>query len=235
MSDITQVAIISAMEREIAPLVRGWTEILGRKYRFYEKGHVIAFAGGIGAKAGREAAEAILTFRGPSVVLSVGLAGALVKTMPVGSVLIPTKVVNSESGKGFTIDGKDGVLVTAGSVLSEQDKRELAIRFGAVAVDMEAASIAEVAGVRGVRFAAVKAISDEVDFALPPLNRFIDERGEFQTMKFALHVGIRPRLWPATSKLKRNTEIATAALTEVLAGIQSADDVNKLLVRQQVG
>ena len=48
-------------------------------------------------------------------------------------------------------------------------------------VDMEGAAVAQVAKEHGLEFAAVKAISDDADFPMPPLNRFIDENGKFAT------------------------------------------------------
>ena len=49
---------------------------------------------------------------------------------------------------------------------------------------MEGAAVAQVANERGLKFAAMKAISDEAAFVMPPLNRFIDENGKFATGSF---------------------------------------------------
>ncbi|HEX6879871.1 MAG TPA: hypothetical protein VF135_05880, partial [Terriglobales bacterium] len=85
MNDRTEVAIVAAMEREIAPLVRGWEMILGPRYHYYERGNVIVVCGGIGPQCARDAADTVLTFRQPSVVISAGLAGSLRKDLPVGA------------------------------------------------------------------------------------------------------------------------------------------------------
>ena len=51
---------------------------------------------------------------------------------------------------------------------------------------MEAAAVAAVAQERGIEFAAVKAISDELDFVMPPVGRFVDADGKFETARFAV-------------------------------------------------
>ncbi len=74
-------------------------------------------------------------------------------------------------------------------------KQELLARYGADVVDMEAAAVAQVAEARGLKFAALKAISDEAAFVMPPLDRFIDENGRFATGSFLMYVALRPRWW----------------------------------------
>ena len=229
MSDSTEVAIVAAMEREVAPLIREWTMILGHSRRVYEKGHVILIAGGIGQRAAAEATEGILEFRQPKVILSVGLAGALDQSLSVGAVIVPTKVLRQDTGQAFTISGGEGTLLTSAQVAGAAQKREAGARFGAQVVDMEAAGVAEVAARRGVKFAAVKAVSDELDFPVPPMDRFIDAEGRFHTGRFAAHVAVRPQMWPILSQLRKNAAKASEALCKVLSQIRSAADVEDLL------
>jgi adenosylhomocysteine nucleosidase len=229
MNDRTQVAIVAAMEREIAPLVRGWEMILGPRYHYYERDNVIVVCGGIGTQCAREAAETVTTFRQPTVLISAGLAGALDESLAVGSVVFPTKVLRDDDGQTFTIDGGAGTLVSVRSVMGPARKRVLAQKYSARAVDMEAAAVAEVAKAKGVRFLAVKAISDEVDFELPPMNRFIGANGEFHTVRFAIHAALHPGLWPALARLKRNSDIAVKALCDTLARITRASEVDAVL------
>lgn len=231
MNDRTEVAIVAAMHREIAPLVSGWEIILGPHYRFYEHGNVIAFCGGIGPEAARVAAETVLTFRQPSLIISAGFAGALRETLPVGTVIVPTKVLGATSEQTFRIEGGgEGTLVSVDSIVDSAVKRDLAAKYTADAVDMEAAAVAGVAQARGVRFVAVKAVSDSARFELPPMSHFIDADGEFQTMRFVAHAAFRPVLWPALSTLKRNADKAANALCACLARIQCAADVDQLFM-----
>ncbi len=74
----------------------------------------------------------------------------------------------------------EGVLVSVATVAGVEQKEKLAKSYGAQAVDMEAAAVAKGAEARGVAFSAVKVISDEVDFELPSMERFISVDGQFQ-------------------------------------------------------
>ncbi len=234
MNDRTEVAIIAAMEREIAPLVRGWNMILGPRYRFFEQGNVIAFAGGIGPDAARAAAETVLTFRQPTLIISAGFAGALSESMSVGTVIVPTKVLGLPGEQTFSIESGEGTLVSVADIVNPRVKQELKNKYAADAVDMESAAVAAVARARNVRFLAVKAISDEASFELPPMGRFIDSRGEFQTFRFAMHAAVRPALWSALGRLKRNADKAANALCEFLARIDSAASFNQLINTMRV-
>jgi adenosylhomocysteine nucleosidase len=59
---------------------------------------------------------------------------------------------------------------------------------------------------------AVKAISDESDFAIPAMDRFIDERGQFTTGRLAVFSVLRPWIWPRVIELARNSAKASRAL-----------------------
>ncbi len=229
MKDTTEVAVIAAMEREVGGLIHDWTMILSHTLRVYESAHVVLVIAGIGMKCAVEAAEGILDFRQPSVIVSAGLAGGLDPALSVGTVVVPTKVLRQDSERAFTIDGGEGTLISAAGVLSPAAKRQIAERYRAQAVDMEAAAVAEVAERRGVRFAAIKAISDEVDFPMPAMDRFIGDDGEFSTGRLLAHAAIRPQMWPVLSQLRKNTEKASGALCKVLSRIRSAKDVDSLL------
>ena len=82
---------------------------------------------------------------------------------------MPATVAASEMPAGH------GVLVSAAGVAGVEQKAKLAESYGAQAVDMEAAAVARGAQAQGVGFLAVKAISDESDFHMPALDRFVDE------------------------------------------------------------
>jgi hypothetical protein len=62
----------------------------------------------------------------------------------------------------------------------------------------------------------VKAISDEADFAMPPMQKFLNAAGEFQSGKFALWAALRPWQWPRIAALARNSRRAISALSDRL-------------------
>ena len=85
---MSKIAIIAAMEREIAPLVRGWqrgTLSSGeRKFMLFERDGVAAVVSGIGCKNAELAARAVVTQYRPALLISVGLAGALIRSLKAG-------------------------------------------------------------------------------------------------------------------------------------------------------
>jgi len=215
-----EVAVVAALEREVAPLVRGWRiseqEHSGRKFRFFDSGNAVLVCGGMGFDAARRATEAIIALNRPSVVLSVGFAGALDDSLGVGDLLQPRYVVDSTDGARTDTGTGSGVLVSFPVVADAAQKAKLAKSYGAQAVDMEAAAVAKGAEARGLRFAAVKAISDEGGFAMPPMDRFIAADGSFRAGSFALYAAGRPFLWPNVLRLAQNSAKAARALSTML-------------------
>ena len=199
-----RVAFVAAMEREVGPLVRHWQarwiECDGRKFRVFENGKASVICGGIGSEAARRVTEtAIREFR-PECVVSVGFAGALDSSLKVGTVFEPRVVINAADGAKTDTGLGLGTLVSFGSIADAGQKLRLRDAYGASAVDMEAAAVAQGAAARGVRFGALKVISDVADFELPPLGKFVARDGSFRSAAFTFYVGIRPGLWkPALS------------------------------------
>lgn len=232
---MSKIAIIAAMEREIAPLVRGWqrgTVSSGeRTFMLFERDGVVAVVSGIGCKNAEQAARAVVNQHRPALLISVGLAGALIRSLKVASVFTPNVVVDASDGAEFrcAADGNHvsgGVLVSAAEIAGAEAKRELVNRFHGLVVDMEAAGVARVAQQEQIGFRCVKAISDEADFVMPPLGKFLNAAGEFQNGKFALWAALRPWQWARVAVLARNSKRAIKALsdrlqTDLASGLQS--------------
>jgi adenosylhomocysteine nucleosidase len=211
-----RVAIVAALQREVRPLVRGWRvtekDYDGRRFRFFEKDDEVVVCGGIGAEAARRAAEAVIAIYSPSLIYSAGFAGALEARLKVGDVIQPSQLINAADGSRINLVGSDGILISFGSVATSSQKQKLHESFGAQLVDMEAAAVARAVEARGVEFAVVKAVSDEVDFDFPSTERFVDSTGQFSEMRFALFAAFRPWLWPQIARLARNSNSAAKAL-----------------------
>ena len=219
-TDMSKVAIVAALEREVRPLVKDWRADEkghdGRRFRFFVNGEFVLVCGGIGAEAARRAAEAVIALYEPAIVYSAGFAGALDPSLKVGEVLRPGRIVNAGDGSSEILGGADGVLVTFGSVASPAQKKSLRESFGARAVDMESAAVARAAEARGIAFDAVKAISDASDFELPSMDRFVDPEGRFSEWRFAFFVAVRPWMWGRVIRLARNSSRASRALCAAL-------------------
>jgi adenosylhomocysteine nucleosidase len=222
LSTHRRIAIVAALKREIAPLVKDWPVTRfsheGREFNFYESSYAVAVCGGIGAEYARRASEAAVTKYSPQVLISVGVAGAAVPELHVGDTVFPTMVVDAGDGSRHVTLIRSApihssslariVLVSYPKVAGAEQKRQLAKSYGAHAVEMEAAGVARAAQVHGLQFLVVKAISDEVDFDLPELNRFV-YGGQFDTKSLILYLIPRPWLWLTMVRLARNTQLAS--------------------------
>ena len=224
----TNIAIVAALDREISSLVKTWRVCekrhSGRTFRFFESGNAVAVCGGIGAEAARRAAEAIIAFYDPALIYSAGFAGATDATLRIAEIVIPRRVVDANDGSSVDTGIGEGILLSFTSVASPQQKAKLRNAYNARAVDMESAAVAKAAVARGIRFAAVKAISDRHDFVLPPLNKFVDADGTFNALSFVLFVFVRPWLWRGVIRLQRNSAKAARALCECLRLIVARDE-----------
>jgi len=224
-----EIALVAALKREIAGLVKTWRfekrAFGGSAYDFFESGSHILVCGGIGGEAARRATEASVALYRPKELISVGFAGALQEEMRVGDVLEPAFVSDARDGSRWNTESGSGVLISFAAVAGQEQKLKLARAYSAQAVDMEAASVAKGAETHGLRFRAVKAISDELGFAMPPMENFITHDGHFRSRAFAISTALHPMRWPAVFRLARNSKTASAVLCarlSVLLGMQHA-------------
>jgi adenosylhomocysteine nucleosidase len=219
-SNRCKVAIVAALEREVRRLIKVRklrpTDDAASGLRFFEEADTVVVCGGIGAEAARRAAERVIAKYSPTIVYSVGFAGALDSGLKVGDVVQPVKVIDAGDGSRVDLREGNGVLVSFGSVASPEQKAKLKESFGAQMVDMEAAAVARAAQARGVEFASVKAVSDGFDFTFPEIERFVDSQGRFHEVRFAMFAVLRPWLWMKVWRLAMNSDAAAAALGEWL-------------------
>jgi len=217
---LTQVAIVAALEREVRALVKRWRvverEHENRKFRFFESGKAVVICGGIGPEAARRAAAAVVAIYQPGLLVSAGFAGALDPELRVGQICRPSRVIDAKDSSSREIALGQGVLVSAASIASIELKAKLATAYGAHAVDMEAAAVARVAEIHGIAFAVVKAISDESNFEMPGMDRFVASDGQFRSVAFAGYAAVRPWLWLRVIHLARGSAKASGALCREL-------------------
>jgi adenosylhomocysteine nucleosidase len=215
------IAIVAALDREVSPLVKHWRireeKYAGRTFRFYENENAVLVCGGIGPEAARRAAEAVIALYQPALICSAGFAGAANPNSKVGDILIPRRVIDSSDGSRTDSGTGEGILVSFAAIAAPQQKAKLRAAFNADAIDMEAAAVARAAAAHGIRFAAVKAISDASNFAIPPLDKFVNPDGTFNTAKFTFFVTPRPWMWRKVLQLESGSRAATRALCKRLA------------------
>ena len=193
---------MAAMRIELAPLLGKTQARQVNGVALLELAQAVVAIGGIGKNCARRAAETAIQDAQPRVLLSAGIAGAISPKLKVGDVGRIREVLDVATGGRYPTRAGDWVLATSQDVNDAAQKRELLTKYGADVVDMEGAAVAEVAKERGLEFAAVKSISDDAGFPMPPMMRFIDQNGQFASGRFLLYVALRPKWWPVLGKTK---------------------------------
>ena len=210
---MSRIAIIAAMPGELKPLVKGWKSVpTGQRfgYKWTAKlgaNECVAVCGGMGADAVTRA-FAQAEKDGPlDAVLSIGWAGALREDSYPGEFFIPNIVVNAQTGERFVLAERETavVLVTTARVADEAEKRRLAQSYGGAVVDMESATVARLAQMRGIPVCCMKVITDEVTAKLPDMNPYINAAGQMKMGGFIGHVLLRPKYWPALMRLGKSS------------------------------
>src|SRR5262249_39491228 len=97
------IAIVAALERELAPFVRNWKSVSfsysGHEFRAYEHESLVAIAGGIGRRAAEIAAKAIMAQYKPQMLISAGLAGGVAAHLEEGRGTEPKRMGERGAGK----------------------------------------------------------------------------------------------------------------------------------------
>jgi len=215
------LAIIAALPREIAALVRGTkpdAELLRRGIHLHRLPHAIVVAGGMGSQRVTQAFQAAVAAAPITTVVSTGLDGACTAALAVGDVVEATTVIEARTGERFAARTSQTphILVTTETIASVREKARLAETYAAAIVDMEAATVARLAAAHSLSFRAIKAISDAHDFELESLARFAGKNGHFRTGAFALHTALRPQSWSKAMQLGRASTLALANLHKAL-------------------
>jgi len=211
-------AIIAALPREVNALVKGWERReVGPRVFVWTNGSAVVACAGMGVTRAALACEAAMKAAPVTVLISAGLAGACDAKLRVGDVVRAGTVIDSRTGERFEGEGECAeVLVTGEGIAGVREKARLRESYGATAVDMEAAGVARIARAHRLKFCAIKAISDEAEFAMEGLERFATAEGQFREGAFALHAAIRPWMWGGVIALGRNSGKALGMLTEAL-------------------
>jgi adenosylhomocysteine nucleosidase len=215
-----EFGFVAALPREVRGLVRGWTatnvrtageRISGKPGRIYCGNQAALVCAGTGVERAYAAAKLLVESCSPRMLISIGFAGACGPELQPGSVVVPASLVDVATGKLFDCAFGQGRLATLGLVAGKTAKQEAFARFGAVAVDMEAAGVARAATECNRPFAAIKAISDSAEEDLGFLSAFVTPEG-FDTGRFVAHIALRPGMWSKVAALNRNSKLAAAAL-----------------------
>jgi len=211
-----RIGIIAAMPGELKPLVRGWPKMpvargsgIAMWQTEREGNEVVAVCAGMGAAAARRAFTAAEFAGSLDMVLSVGWAGGLTDAQ-----IRPAmdEIVDAQTGERLTLSAGTQRVVTTVQVADPKEKRRLRAAYAAVAVDMEAATVARLAQMRGIPMHCFKAISDGPDTRLPDINPFINIDGKLKMAAFLAHVALRPQYWGSLIEMGGRSAKASVVL-----------------------
>jgi len=141
---------------------------------------LVVVESGVGSKAAAHGTRALIEGHRPRWVISAGLAGGLDPRLKLGDVVMADRIVDLEGNRldiDLAVDRSSleaargvyvGPLVTVERIVrTAAEKRQLAARSEALAVDMESMGVAEVCRLERVPCLAIRAISDPADHDLP--------------------------------------------------------------------
>lgn len=184
-----------------------------------------------GPEAARRAAVTLLKAGAKSLV-SWGCAGGLHPDLQPGDLVIPGQIVQS-GGVAIGTDSdwsnrlaerlahylsvNTGKLLETAYIISEaSEKSRLFGETGAVALDMESASVARVAAELGAPFIAIRSIIDPASVTLPPsIASSFDARGHLQLANLLVKCLFRPSDILDLIQLGRHFKLAMSTLVKV--------------------
>jgi len=157
------------------------------------------------------------------MVLVTGFAGALDKALKTGDAVTYSACID-ETGSSLSCFPLTFGTVTLGLnvsrvVIDSMEKRKLAERYGAGAVDMESYAILEACQQREIRASVLRVISDEADEDLPDFNAAIRDDGSIDARELPRLLLARPI--PAL-RFARSIRTSTFALEKALKRFASS-------------
>jgi adenosylhomocysteine nucleosidase len=190
---------------------------------------------GPGRDNAQRAARLVLDEWRPRLTVAVGYAGALRSDLEIADLVLCEEMYRLGAGETLSspVQCDQGILelacealergglvarrgnsVTVDEECGDPYAKEGLGRLGPVhVVEMENYWLAREARERGVPFMAVRAISDTLDLPLPEGCDFVDQKGETDVARAALHVLRHPGSVIPILRLGRNAGKATANLT----------------------
>ena len=231
------VGIVAALGIEVAPFLAR----LGNVRKYSTDRHsvvegelagklVTVILSGPGRKAARKAANLLIAGHRPRWLVSAGFGGALDPSLKRDDLLFGTEVVDPEGASmaipiGRPDDPGSGVrsgrIVTVDAIVrTAQDKAALRDRTGADVVDMETSAVATVCREKDIRFVAIRVVSDEADFDLPPeIAAILGRSGGYRVGAALGAIWRRPSSLKDMLALRERAMTAADRLARVLPGV----------------
>jgi len=226
--------IIAATAAEARILTRA--PISAGELIYLPEGSMVILSG-MGARRAHSAARVLLE-KGATALMSWGFAGGLLPRISAGSLILPEVVIAPDQSVYHvdpiwherlcrlletTVQFYRGILVESSAVLTGCAEKTASFhRIGAIAVDMESASVALVAKEARLPFTVIRAIVDNAEMFIPrsALNS-IDEFGRVHPLRLLTCLARRPAEFTTLLRLGRNFQAARNTLHTVFSRIGS--------------
>jgi len=221
-------AVSQPRERPVTPVL-GFVAALEMEGRWIRSSEALVEISGAGEERAGAAAHRLLDLGATSLV-SWGVAGGLDPDLEPGAVVLPDIVHTDGSSYPVDVAWRDrllvrlqGRVVTSTSPLVQAtrpfmttaEKKELHLRTGAAAVDMESAAVAAIAHEMGVPFIVVRVVVDAAGVRLPEVALTIsDERGRLKRSA-VLRLIFQPGEWRGMLRLGQANAAAGRSMSKL--------------------
>lgn len=162
---------------------------------------------------------------GAIAILSFGVAGALDPALRPGTLIVADRIVDGATDHAVDRPWSEALTMSIGNVVrapmagsdvivgDPADKARLRERTGAGAVDMESHVAARIAAAHGLPFAALRAVADPSERALPPAARVaMQAEGRIDFAGVLASLARMPGQLPLLLRVARDSQRASGAL-----------------------
>lgn len=240
------ICIIGAVKEEVAAIKsamtisESWHTRTSSFWRGVFSGReVVLVRSGMGKMRASDALRQVCDRCAPSLIISMGYAGAVIPQLKIGDLIVADKVLEF-SGNPVGVDWavkqeiheipirpvsidktlefeRGGLLTVDEVVYKPEGKRALGRLYRVLAVEMETSALARMALEKQIPFMSLRAISDTVDCELPDFSSMKDKQGEVSKIKAGWHVITHPEKIKSMIELRQKAQKATTRLTQFLA------------------
>jgi adenosylhomocysteine nucleosidase len=222
-----RIAFVFAMPIELAPLTRALslTETQVGEITVHEgtvEGRdIVAIVTGMGTELATVGTRRLLDAVPVRWVLVVGITGALENETPIGTLVLPEIVVNSETGREFRptplADGTPAGKMWTTNGLTTQSADLAALRSqGVVSLDMETAAIAALCEARGIPWSVFRVISDRANDGTvdEEVFRLSNQDGTPNPEAIERYMKEHPERLPVLAQMAEDAKLATRTAVE---------------------
>jgi nucleoside phosphorylase len=225
------IAFVFAMPIELAPLVSKLslteTEVNGVPVHAgtLDGREVVAIVTGMGTELASAGLQPLLDAVPIRWVLVVGITGALESETPIGKLMNPAIVVNSETGREFQpvplVEGAPaGRMWTTNGLTTKARDLDALRAQGVISLDMETAAIAELCEARGIPWSVFRTISDRANdgSVTEEVFRLSNQDGTPNHAAIEQYIAEHPERVPLLAQMAQNATLATHNAVDAAVG-----------------